>query len=60
MRHWTSALVAAFAGLMAPTGASAQQHVLNMLMLSEDAAKIQKVVDAYQPTVAGSCSTRVG
>ena len=48
MRHWTSALVAAFTGLMAATGASAQQHVLNMLVLSEDAAKIQKVADAYQ------------
>jgi ABC-type glycerol-3-phosphate transport system substrate-binding protein len=48
MRHWTSALVAAFAGLMAATEASAQQHVLNMLVLSEDAAKIQMVADAYQ------------
>jgi hypothetical protein len=44
MRHWSSALVAAIAGLMAAAGASAQQHVLNMLMLSEDAPKIQKVV----------------
>jgi ABC-type glycerol-3-phosphate transport system substrate-binding protein len=48
MRPWTSAIVAAFAGLTAATGASAQQHVLNMLVLSEDAAKIQKVADAYQ------------
>ncbi len=48
MRHWMSALAAAFAGLMAATGASAQQHVLNMLVLSEDTAKIGKVADAYQ------------
>ena len=48
MRHWTSALVAAITGLVAATGASAQQHVLNMLVLSEDAPKIQKVADAYQ------------
>jgi ABC-type glycerol-3-phosphate transport system substrate-binding protein len=48
MRHWTSALLAAVTGLAAATGASAQQHVLNMLMLAEDALKIQKVVDAYQ------------
>ena len=48
MKHWTSALVAAVTGLTAATGASAQQHVLNMLMLAEDAPKIQKVVDAYQ------------
>ena len=48
MRHWTSALVAVVAGLTVATGASAQQHVLNMLMLAEDAPKIQKVVDAYQ------------
>ena len=48
MRHWTSALVAAVTGLVAATGASAQQHVLNMLVLSEDAPKIQKVAEAYQ------------
>jgi ABC-type glycerol-3-phosphate transport system substrate-binding protein len=48
MRHWTAALVAGFTGLMAASGAYAQQHVLNMLMLAEDSAKIQKVVDAYQ------------
>jgi multiple sugar transport system substrate-binding protein len=48
MRHWTSAFAAAFAGLMAATGAFAQQHVLNMLVLSEDAVKIGKVADAYQ------------
>ena len=47
-RHWMSALAATFAGLMAATGASAQQHVLNMLVLSEDSAKIGKVADAYQ------------
>ena len=43
-----SAIVAALAGLTAATGASAQQHTLNMVMLAEDAAKIQKVVDGYQ------------
>jgi ABC-type glycerol-3-phosphate transport system substrate-binding protein len=48
MKHWTSALVAAVTGLTAATGASAQQHVLNMLVLSEDAPKIQKVAEAYQ------------
>lgn len=48
MRPWSSAMIAAFAGLMAATGASAQQHALNMVVLSEDAAKIQKVVDGYQ------------
>jgi ABC-type glycerol-3-phosphate transport system substrate-binding protein len=48
MRHWTNALVAAVTGIVAATGASAQQHVLNMLVLSEDAPKIQKVADAYQ------------
>ena len=50
MRLWTSAIIAAFAGLTAATGASAQQHALNMVVLSEDAAKIQKVVDGYQAT----------
>ena len=48
MRLWTSAIIAAFAGLTAATGASAQQHTLNMVVLAEDAAKIQKVVDGYQ------------
>ena len=48
MRHWTNALVAAVTGIVAATGASAQQHVLNMLVLSEDAPKIQKIADAYQ------------
>ncbi len=48
MRHWTSALVVAVTGLMAATEASAQQHVLNMLVLSEDAPKVQKVAEAYQ------------
>jgi ABC-type glycerol-3-phosphate transport system substrate-binding protein len=48
MRHWTSAIIASVTGLFAATGASAQQHVLNMLVLSEDAPKIQKVAEAYQ------------
>jgi|SRR5271166_836822 len=48
MRPRTSAIIAAFAGLIAATGASAQQHTLNMVVLSEDAGKIQKVVDGYQ------------
>ncbi len=48
MRLWTSAIIAAFAGLTAATGASAQQYTLNMVVLAEDAAKIQKVVDGYQ------------
>jgi hypothetical protein len=63
MRHWTNALVAAVTGIVAATGASAQQHVLNMLVLSEDAPKIQKVADAYQakhPDVRSRCSPRRG
>lgn len=47
MKFWTSAILAAAIGLGAATGASAQQHVLNMLVLSEDAPKIQMVADAY-------------
>lgn len=48
MKPWTSAMIAGFAGLMAASGASAEQHTLNMVVLAEDAGKIQKVADAYQ------------
>jgi hypothetical protein len=58
MRHWTSALVAAITGLVAANGASAQQHVLNMLVLSEDAPKVQKVADAYQAELSSLSSWR--
>ena len=56
MRHRTSALVAAITGLVAANGASAQQHVLNMLVLSEDAPKVQKVADAYQAELSSLSS----
>ena len=48
MRLFISTILTVFAGLTAATGASAQQHALNMVVLAEDAAKIQKVVDGYQ------------
>ena len=48
MRLLISTMIAALAGLTAMTEASAQQHALNMVVLAEDAAKIQKVVDGYQ------------
>jgi hypothetical protein len=63
MKHWTNALVAAVTGVIAATGASAQQHVLNMLVLSEDAPKIQKGIvkaNKYRPFSTSKLAERRG
>ncbi len=48
MRLLIGAIFGALAGLTTLSEASAEQHSLNMVVLAEDAAKIQKVVDGYQ------------
>ncbi len=48
MRLLIGAIFGALAGLTTLTEASAEQHSLIMVVLAEDAAKIQKVVDGYQ------------